>query len=191
MVKMNVSDGSAGGLSLAEVSEIATAFVTQARVDVIALSGGMGLRNGLYMLRGDVPLLDMIRAQTNWLTKLALLLFGHFIIPTIPFEERFFRDGALAVLAAIRAATAATGIAARVCLVGGVHSLAAVKASLADGFDLVQCGRALLHDPEIVQRWQTESAPLPSGCIRCNRCIVAPTMQQLPVHCPERRASPL
>lgn len=70
----------------------------QCGADIVALNGGMIHENGLYMLRGKVPLPQMIQAQTCWLNKVALALFGPFVVPRIDFEELFFRDFAVCVL---------------------------------------------------------------------------------------------
>ena len=181
MVKMNVSDGAEDGVPVWEACEAAAAFACEAGVDVLALSGGMILENGLYMLRGEVPLREMAAAQPSWLKKLSLALFGPFVVPQLPFDQLFFRDLALCVLHTVRA-LGARGENTRVCLVGGVQSLEALEVAMADGFDLVQCGRALLREPSLPLQWQARAAD-ESACTRCNRCIVHPTMRQELIHC--------
>ena len=184
MAKMNIFDGMESGLSLKEVSEIAEAFATKGGVDILAISGGMILENGLYMLRGQVPLGDMISAQTSWLKKISLLLFGPFVVPHIPFEELFFREAGLCVLRTIQQLNRAGRTDTKVCLIGGIHSVKSLDTAMADGFDLAQCGRAILYDPQLPKKWRQDASGY-SGCTKCNRCIVAATMRQEVISCTE------
>ncbi len=54
---------------------------------------------------------------------------------------------------------------------GGAKSLAAVHTAMAEGFDCVAMGRALIHDPDLVNKYRVGEATA-SGCTACNRCIV-------------------
>ncbi|MEP5118007.1 MAG: hypothetical protein ABJQ58_01100, partial [Marinomonas sp.] len=53
---------------------------------------------------------------------------------------------------------------------GGVQSLAGVEDAMADGFDTIAMGRALVFDPNFVNDLQT-GAITQSGCTACNRCV--------------------
>jgi 2,4-dienoyl-CoA reductase (NADPH2) len=54
---------------------------------------------------------------------------------------------------------------------GGAKSLAAVHTAMAEGFDCVAMGRALIHDPNLVNKYRV-GAETTSGCTACNRCVV-------------------
>ena len=47
-----------------------------------------------------------------------------------------------------------------------------VEQIMADGFDAVTMGRALIHDARLVQRFADGSTRV-SGCTACNRCVVS------------------
>ena len=74
-------------------------------VDLLIPSGGWISRNGFFMLRGDVPLGAMVRAQRkSWLKRVALALFGPFLVPQLPYASAFFRDQVRATRHACRRA---------------------------------------------------------------------------------------
>src|SRR3546814_19038102 len=54
---------------------------------------------------------------------------------------------------------------------GGAKSVAGVEAVMADGFDAVVMGRALLHDAALVNKFRDGTATV-SGCNACNHCVV-------------------
>jgi 2,4-dienoyl-CoA reductase-like NADH-dependent reductase (Old Yellow Enzyme family) len=209
MVKMNVVDGTDAGLKVEESCRIAQAFAA-CGVDIIGLSGGLILENGLFMLRGQVPLANMISATTDYVKRIALQIFGPLVIPNMEFRELFFRDPALYISRGLRewnaveaARKGAEGHRVYVCLMGGVHSYNSLhKATMIDGFDFIQSGRATLHDPSIVWKWKEAhvaatlngpgemervlaTAAALTGCTKCNMCIVDATMKQKPISCVE------
>ena len=55
-------------------------------------------------------------------------------------------------------------------LLGGIDRLETIERALADGFAFVQMARALLREPDLVQRMQ-EDAKYESLCIHCNKCM--------------------
>jgi 2,4-dienoyl-CoA reductase-like NADH-dependent reductase (Old Yellow Enzyme family) len=123
LVKLNASDGFRGGLELDEAIVHACAFA-QAGCDAIVVSGGFVSLSGFYMLRGRVPLWSMAQAMLsqNWLKGLALLLFGHFLVPEMKLDDCFFRASARAIRSAVNA-TPPTDKPCHVCYVGGLRRL--------------------------------------------------------------------
>ena len=53
---------------------------------------------------------------------------------------------------------------------GGVQSLDGAQQAIADGFDAIALGRALVFDPGFVNKLQTGEVTK-SACTACNRCI--------------------
>jgi 2,4-dienoyl-CoA reductase-like NADH-dependent reductase (Old Yellow Enzyme family) len=62
LCKINLSDGFKGGLEIGEAVEFAKKL-EQAGVDALVLSGGFTSKTPFYLMRGDVPLREMIRAE--------------------------------------------------------------------------------------------------------------------------------
>lgn len=193
LVKMNMHDGFDGGITLPDAAACARAFAL-ASADALVLSGGFTSRNGFFMLRGKTPLWAMAKAMGLFSVKgLAVLLFGRWLVPEVPFEEAFFRDYARAILRELRCVPADSSNGAlqcKVCLLGGLSSFSAVEGALADGFDFVQMARALIHDPALVRRYEQvlsassiedddrqrcggDIEDIVSGCTHCNHCVVA------------------
>ena len=160
LCKVNVQDGFKGGLTNQEAVEVARAL-EQAGVDALVLSGGFTAKTPLYLLRGERPIWHMIRAESNWPQKLALVFFGPFVIQRYPFKEAFFREDALRIRAAVKTP---------LVLLGGVHSKATMQQAMTDGFEMVAIGRALIHDPDFVAKIQSGELEQ-TGCIHCNKCI--------------------
>ncbi|HEX9165376.1 MAG TPA: hypothetical protein VF862_05670, partial [Gemmatimonadales bacterium] len=77
------------------------------------------------------------------------------------FEEAYF-------LADARRFRAALGMP--LILLGGVTRLETVERALAEGFEFVAIGRALLIEPGLVNRWRRGDRA-ESGCTHCNLCI--------------------
>jgi 2,4-dienoyl-CoA reductase-like NADH-dependent reductase (Old Yellow Enzyme family) len=55
-------------------------------------------------------------------------------------------------------------------LLGGITRLETVERALAEGFEFVAIGRALLREPGLVARWRTGDRGA-STCDHCNKCI--------------------
>jgi 2,4-dienoyl-CoA reductase-like NADH-dependent reductase (Old Yellow Enzyme family) len=161
LAKTNLRDGFRGGLELDDAIEVVRGLEREG-VDAVVLSGGFTSRTPFYLLRGGRPLRHMIAIDKSWLQKLSLLLVGPFIIRRYPFSEMFFLDDARAVRRAVRVP---------LVLLGGVVSRQNLERAMAEGFDYVALGRALIHDPRFVTRLERGEVER-SGCTACNRCVV-------------------
>jgi 2,4-dienoyl-CoA reductase-like NADH-dependent reductase (Old Yellow Enzyme family) len=53
---------------------------------------------------------------------------------------------------------------------GGINKRETMEQAMADGFEFVAMGRALLREPDLVSRLQSERA-VSGVCIHCNRCM--------------------
>jgi 2,4-dienoyl-CoA reductase-like NADH-dependent reductase (Old Yellow Enzyme family) len=171
LVKLNLEDGFRGGLELAEAVEAARRLESSGAVDGLVLSGGFVSRTPFYMLRGEVPVDEMVRLEKRLSRRLGLRLFGRVVVKEYAFEPVFFLPGALEVRRAVRLP---------LVLVGGVRSLEQMARARAEGLDFVALGRPLIHDPDLVlklQRGELSASP----CEPCNRCVAE--MEDGGVHC--------
>lgn len=161
IVKMNVTDGVDGGLDVGGAVNVARMFESEG-VDALVLSGGFVARNPLYMLRGDVPIREMVKNQKGWMKKVGLSLFGRALVPSHPYTPAFFLDHALKIREAVRLP---------LVLVGGIKDRATVDATMAAGFEFVGMARALLYDPGLVRQMEIDPRA-ESSCQPCNLCVV-------------------
>jgi len=160
LAKTNLRDGFPGGIEIEEAVEVARRLEAEG-ASALVLSGGFVSRTPLYMLRGEVPLRTMMAAQDRWWAKAGLYLFGRLLVREYPFEEAFFLEDARRVRRAVRLP---------LVLLGGIKSRATLDRAMAEGFELVGMGRALLHDPSLP--WKLARAEVDaSGCVPCNECI--------------------
>jgi 2,4-dienoyl-CoA reductase-like NADH-dependent reductase (Old Yellow Enzyme family) len=162
LVKLNQRDGMKGGLELAEAVQVAQRFEIEGASALIP-SCGFTAKTPLYMMRGNVPTMEMARNQSNWLMRSGLILFGRFMVQEYDFEPMYLLQGAREIKGAVQIP---------VVYVGGVLSLSDIDRALQEGFGFVQVGRATIQDPEFVNKLKRGEAQA-SDCDHCNRCIAA------------------
>ena len=131
-------------------------------LDAIEMTGGSSLANPIYLFRGDAPREDFAKAMPL-LGKIGFKLAGKKFMPSYPFEEAYFRDKALMVRDAVDMP---------LIFLGGINNLATVQQAMADGFQFVAMGRAVLREPDLINRMQ-EGSQTEGNCIHCNRCMVS------------------
>ena len=144
IVKMNQRDGMKGGLELGEAVEIARRFELEG-ASALVPSCGFTAKTPLYMMRGNVPTLEMSRNQRNLIMRSGLILFGRFMVQKYPFERLYLLEGARQIRDAVNIP---------VVYVGGVLSI--------DDMEQVIRGRVRVrrsgpgHDPRSWLCRQTE-----------------------------------
>lgn len=160
IAKLNMADGVPKGLWLDESLQVAQWLEADGHLDALELTGGSSLLNGMYFFRGEVPMREFAAAQPK-LVGWGLKLYGPRIFPEYPFEEAFF----LPMARQFRAA-----LSMPLILLGGINELRTVEGALAEGFDLVAMGRALLRQPDLVNR-MAEGRAEAGLCVHCNKCM--------------------
>jgi 2,4-dienoyl-CoA reductase-like NADH-dependent reductase (Old Yellow Enzyme family) len=160
LAKTNLRDGFNGGLELDDAVGVARRLEGEG-VDAIVLSGGFTSRTPLYLLRGGRPLKEMIEVDPSRLQRLALRLFGPFLVRAYPFEEMFFLEQARKVREAVQLP---------LVLLGGIVSLDNIETAMEEGFEFVAMGRALIADPTLV-RDMDQGGVRRTRCDACNKCI--------------------
>lgn len=158
--KLNMDDGVPGGLWVDESLQVARWLVEDGTVDALELTGGSSFANPMYLFRGDAPVAEMAAVMPKAIRPAFRLAGGRFF-HSYPYHEGFF----LPLARQFRAALDLPLIA-----LGGISELATVRRALADGFDLVAMGRALLRQPDLVERFRRGETDT-SLCIHCNKCV--------------------
>ena len=120
------------------------------------------------MLRGQVPLNDMIHASGDTagyfnMKTLAFRLFGAWqLMPEYQYDSCYFKEDAKILIAYLQSAevnhddSSSSTSRLPVCLVGGVDSLHAMTAALDSGFACVAIARPLLREPNFLIKLQHE-----------------------------------
>jgi 2,4-dienoyl-CoA reductase-like NADH-dependent reductase (Old Yellow Enzyme family) len=159
IVKMNLRDGFRGGLEIDDSIEFAR-LVEANDGDALVLSGGFSSRNAMYLFRGPTFVEELIKVQRRRIDKLVYTM-ARPVLKSQPFEELYFMELAKRVRAEVDLPL--------IC-VGGVQSLASVRRALGECYQAVQLGRALIHDPALVNHYR-EGSKTESGCTVCNLCV--------------------
>ena len=160
LAKINLADGFPGGLDTSDAVRSAQ-LLEAGGIDAIVMSGGFVSRTPMYLFRGDSPLQAMVAGEKSTAMRWAMKLGGKRSFPSMPFEPLYFREQARRVRDAVCVPLA---------YLGGVTSGADVEQLMRDGFDLVCVGRALLHDPRMVERLRDDPT-WRSACNHCNLCV--------------------
>jgi 2,4-dienoyl-CoA reductase-like NADH-dependent reductase (Old Yellow Enzyme family) len=158
--KLNMSDGVPNGLGVEESIEVALLLEADGHLDAIELTGGSSLQNPMYLFRGDAPVRELSRAMPRPM-GIGVRLFGRRFLRSYPFEEAYFLERARRFRAALDLP---------LILLGGINRLDTVEQALASGFEFVAMGRALLMEPDLVERMRTGRAGA-GVCTHCNRCM--------------------
>ena len=159
--KLNMADGVKDGLWLEESLQFAALFEADGHLDAMQLTGGSSLLNGMYFFRGDVPMDEFIASQPK-LVGLGLRVMGHKIFPELPFEEAFFLPFARQFRAELKMP---------LILLGGINRLDTIEGALAEDFQLVAMALALLREPDLPNRMQSDASHPNGLCVHCNKCL--------------------
>jgi len=173
LAKINLMDGVAKGAQVADAIVTAKALEA-AGADMLVLSAGRNLEASWQTFGSPLPYDDLAKMQPGLMGKLQFALLKLSTPKDLKFHELF-------LLEAARQVRAAVGM--QLAYLGGVQSRIAAEQVLGEGFDAVVMARALVHEPDLVNKFQEDPA-FHSGCIACNRCVAAmygPTGTHCPV----------
>jgi 2,4-dienoyl-CoA reductase-like NADH-dependent reductase (Old Yellow Enzyme family) len=163
VVKSNVRDGFKRGMGIEEAVEVARMLEAEG-ADALVLSGGFVSKVPMYVMRGDVPLRELMASQRRLTHKVGLALFGKLAVKAFPWEgEAYFLEDARRIRAAVELPLA---------LVGGLRSLEKMESVLAEGFDLCAMARPLIREPDFVRKLEQGEARV-SRCEPCNLCMAS------------------
>ena len=158
IVKYSMTDGPRGnsitdGIAVARELERAGAHLA-------VLSNGMNVESITAMFGSSFPKANRGTAA-NPVIALGMWIQSLTEPKDVQFRESYLRDHALQVRASVGMPLA---------YLGGIQSLDAANQALADGFETVALGRALVNDPALINAWRDGSANR-SSCTACNRCV--------------------
>ena len=160
LAKINVADGRRSGATVDDA--IVTAkLLEEAGADMLVLSGGRNVESGWFMFGSNMNLEAMQRVLGRWsLSGMAIGATAK-TAPKVTFKELYFWEYSKKIRAAVTVPLA---------YLGGVKTADNVTQCMGEGFDAVVIARALLREPDLVNKWRDhpEEASL---CDNCNSCI--------------------
>lgn len=161
LVKVNMNDGFKGGLQEEDSLKVAKAL-EQSGVHALVLSGGFVSKAPMYVMRGKMPIHTMTHYMEQAWLKYSVRWFGGMMVPTHTFKPLYFLDQARLFREELKLP---------LVYVGGVTSREEADKIIDDeGFEFLQMGRALLNDPEFVNKMKDDPAHK-SACEHVNYCI--------------------
>jgi 2,4-dienoyl-CoA reductase-like NADH-dependent reductase (Old Yellow Enzyme family) len=157
--KICVTEGHKRGATAEDAVEVAR-VLERTGAHLLVLSGGMNVEAPWAIFGSNMPAAAVETIQ-NPVVKFATRLMRIWE-PKVQFRELYFLEHSRKVRAAVEMPLA---------YLGGAKSLAGVQQVMADGFDCVAMGRALIHDPDLVNKFASGATTV-SGCTACNQCVV-------------------
>ncbi|HUW02796.1 MAG TPA: NADH:flavin oxidoreductase [Acidimicrobiales bacterium] len=158
--KLNMVDAIPGGIKIDESLAYARMLEADGCLDALELTGGSSYGNPMFLFRGDVPLDEFAETQPLHI-RLALKVAGSKLMKGYPFEEAFFAASAAQFKAALDLP---------IILLGGINRLDTITQAMADGYEFVAMGRALLHQSDLVNEMSAGRQDA-GACTHCNRCM--------------------
>ncbi|GAA1458174.1 NADH:flavin oxidoreductase [Williamsia maris] len=158
-VKLGMEDGVSLGLQIDESLQVARWIQDDDAADALELTAGSSLLNPMYLFRGDAPRRSFAKAfppPMGWAMRLA----GPFL-REYPYREAFLLD---------LARQFRHELSMPLILLGGITTTETMELAMDEGFEYVAMARALLRQPDLINRLQAERTTR-SLCTHCNECM--------------------
>jgi 2,4-dienoyl-CoA reductase-like NADH-dependent reductase (Old Yellow Enzyme family) len=160
IAKLNMSDGVRGGIPMEESLQTAKWLEEDGGLDALELTAGSSLVNPMYLFRGGAPTKEFaanFKPPISW----GIRMSGHKFFREYPYHEAFLlRD----------ARQFREELTMPLILLGGITNRETMDLAMAEGFDFIAMGRALLAEPDLLNRIKADSS-VRSGCTHCNLCM--------------------
>lgn len=171
LVKMNMRDGFNGGMEIPETLEVAETLQRDG-AHALVLSGGFVSRAPMYVMRGAMPIRSMTWYMKEWWLKIGVRMFGRMMIPAESFREAYFLNDALIFRKELKLP---------LVYLGGLVARETIDEVLDDGFEFVAMGRALLNEPDFVNRMKKDEKAR-CACEHANYCIARMYSREMACH---------
>ena len=161
--KLNMADGVRGGISIEEARQTSQWLQDDGGLDALELTAGSSLVNPMYLFRGDVPIKEFAGAFPPPL-RWGIRMTGKKFLREYPYREAFLlRD----------AAEFRRELTIPLILLGGITNRETMDRAMTEGFDFVAMGRALLAEPDLINRIRADGDrhSVKSLCTHCNKCM--------------------
>lgn len=158
--KLNMEDGRRGGLTVPESLQVAAWLEADGALDALELTAGSSLLNPMLLFHGDAPRREFAKVlpgPARW----GFRLVGRAFLKEYPYQEAFLLERARHFRRELRMP---------LILLGGITNLDTMNIARTEGFEFVAMGRALLREPNLLRRIQSDASTR-SACVHCNACM--------------------
>lgn len=159
--KLNMTDGIRGGITVDEALTTARWLQDDGGLDAIELTAGSSLVNPMYLFRGDAPVKEfaaVFKPPLRW----GIRMTGHRFFREYPYRDAYLLREARLFRAELTIP---------LILLGGITNRTTMDLAMAEGFEFVAMARALLAEPDLVNRIAAEGSQVRSACTHCNQCM--------------------
>lgn len=159
--KLNMTDGIRGGITVDEALTTARWLQDDGGLDAIELTAGSSLVNPMYLFRGDAPVKEFaatFKPPLRW----GIRMTGHRFFREYPYRDAYLLREARLFRAELTIP---------LILLGGITNRTTMDLAMAEGFEFVAMARALLAEPDLVNRIAAEGSQVRSACTHCNQCM--------------------
>lgn len=159
--KLNMTDGIRGGITVDEALTTARWLQDDGGLDAIELTAGSSLVNPMYLFRGDAPVKEFAAAFKPPL-RWGIRMTGHRFFREYPYRDAYLLREARLFRAELTIP---------LILLGGITNRTTMDLAMAEGFEFVAMARALLAEPDLVNRIAADGSQVRSACTHCNQCM--------------------
>ncbi|MFV0496322.1 NADH:flavin oxidoreductase [Mycobacterium sp.] len=159
--KLNMADGVRGGIGIDEALTTAKWLEDDGGLDAIELTAGSSLVNPMYLFRGDAPVRQFAGAFKPPL-RWGIRMTGTKFLREYPYREAYLLREARLFRAEL---------SLPLILLGGITNRETMDTAMAEGFEFVAMARALLAEPDLINRIRTDGTQVRSVCTHCNQCM--------------------
>ncbi|MBB1138101.1 NADH:flavin oxidoreductase [Myroides sp. WP-1] len=161
IVKLSMDDGIKGSIWLDDSTQTARILDETGAVDAFELTMGSSVSNQMYLFRGETDIEGMAATQKG-IMKLGVKWFGRKILGEYPYKDLYMLESARQFKPVVKHA--------KLILLGGINNYDHINQALMEGFPLVAMGRALLREPDIINKIEADTNTV-GLCIHCNKCM--------------------
>lgn len=161
--KLTMTDGVRGGIPIEESLQTAKWLEEDGGLDAIELTAGSSLVNPMYLFHGDAPVKEFAGAFSPPM-RWGIRMTGKKFLREYPYREAFLLDHARKFRAELKMP---------LILLGGITNRETMDLAIAEGFEFIAMGRALLAEPDLLNRIREDgdAHSVRSLCTHCNKCM--------------------
>jgi 2,4-dienoyl-CoA reductase-like NADH-dependent reductase (Old Yellow Enzyme family) len=161
--KLTMTDGVRGGIPIDEALQTAKWLEEDGGLDAIELTAGSSLVNPMYLFHGDAPVKEFAGAFKPPL-RWGMRMTGKKFLREYPYREAYLLRHARRFRAEL---------SLPLILLGGITNRETMDLAMAEGFDFVAMGRALLAEPDLINRIKADgdAHTVKALCTHCNKCM--------------------